>query len=209
VLHKRQLWTILAIAVIVALVAGGVLWRQTALASPEPRNAAQPPPIPSGYYWHYAVKFVCGLQDPDPAGAGLGEPVVKPGNYATEINIHNPNYMNANGVVIFKKTVVLVEGSAVRREPEVSGPNGFAEVLLQPDFATLDDCNAIWMMSHPGQPIPPVMPTFIGFLIIFSRVDLDVVAVYTANSWQQPGALPDGGISQDVETVAPKRVRIP
>lgn len=208
-LHKKQLWIILAIAVIVALVAGGVLWRQTALASSEPRNAAQPPPIPSGYYWHYAVKFVCGLQNPDPAGAGVGEPVVKPGNYATEINIHNPNYVNANGVVIFKKTVVLVEGSAVRREPQVSGPNGFAEVALQPDFATLDDCNAIWMMSHPGVPPPSPMPTFIGFLIIFSRVDMDVVAVYTANSWSQPGALPGAGIAQDVETVAPKRVKVP
>ncbi len=208
-LRKKQLWAILAIAVIVALVAGGVLWRQTALASSEPRNLAQPPPIPSGYYWHYAVKFVCGLQDPDPAGGSVGEPVVKPGNYATEINIHNPNYINANGLVIFKKIVVLVEGSDIRREPQTAGPSGFAEVLLQPDFATLDDCNALWAMSHPGTPLPSPMPTFIGFLIIFSRVDLDVVAVYTANGWSQPGALPGGGISQDVETVAPKRVKVP
>lgn len=210
-LQKKQLWVILAIAVIVALVAGGVLWRQTALASTVATGSAQPPPIPAGYYWHYAVKFVCGLQDPgDPAGLG-GEPVVKPGNYATEINIHNPNYMYPNGIVIFKKTVVLVEGPNVIREPQSAGPNGFAEVHLLPDYATLDDCNAIWMMSHPGTTLPSPMPTFIGYLIIFSRVDMDVVAVYTANSWNPAGVPATNyyGISQDVETVAPKRIKVP
>ena len=208
-LQKKQLWVILAIAVIVALVAGGVFWRQTAVASTVATGSAQPPPIPAGYYWHYAVKFVCGLQNPDPTGAGVGEPVVKPGNYATEINIHNPNYLYPNGIVIFKKTVILVEDTMIAREPQTAGPTGFAEVHLLPDYATLDDCNAIWMMSHPGTTLPSPMPTFIGYLIIFSRVDMDVVAVYTANSWSQPGALPDGGISQDVETVAPKRIKVP
>src|SRR3954464_2373605 len=45
-------------------------------------------------FWSYAAKFVCGEQLTDQAGQPIvGEPAVKPGNYATEINIHNPHYL--------------------------------------------------------------------------------------------------------------------
>ena len=44
---------------------------------------AQPAPITS----QYAVKFVCGTQRPIPGLTAPAEPPVKPGNYATVINI--------------------------------------------------------------------------------------------------------------------------
>jgi hypothetical protein len=51
-------------------------------------------PVPGPYV--YAVKFVCGYQPPLPHTGKFGEPVVKPGNYATDINIHNPQTQPQN-----------------------------------------------------------------------------------------------------------------
>jgi hypothetical protein len=54
---------------IMALTGAGSVWAQTA-----------PPPV-------YPVKFVCGTQVPVPGLTSPSEPPVKPGNYATTINI--------------------------------------------------------------------------------------------------------------------------
>jgi len=144
-----------------------------------------------------------------PTGAPiLGEPPVKPGNYATEINIHNYNYRD---IKIHKKLLVMVKGDEVAREPKVTGPGPFTSVPLGPDTATLDDCNAIWEMAHtpPAGPNPPIT---IGYLVILSPVDLDVDAVYTAavyNKVAGANVAQAAGISIDVERVAGKRVFVP
>jgi hypothetical protein len=59
-----------------------------------------------GYLWSYSVKFVCGYQPPLLSGAAVGESVVKPGNYATDINIHNYNFKSTT---IKKFVIVLVD----------------------------------------------------------------------------------------------------
>ena len=49
-----------------------------------------------------------------------------------------------------KKLLVLVEkGEVVGREPDIvrPDPERFASVVLTPDSATLDDCNALWKMA--------------------------------------------------------------
>ncbi len=64
-------------------------------AAPQTVAAAADQVAPNGaYMWNYSVKFVCGRQQPiDIPGTNAGgEPPVNPGNYATEINIHNYAY---------------------------------------------------------------------------------------------------------------------
>src|SRR5689334_20844227 len=117
---SRQPWLVgvLGLALAVTLVLVGAALRQGAGASPAP-----PAPVAVSY-WSYTAKYVCGLQR-DAGADQQGEPPVKPGNYATEINIHNPNYKIglANALTINKKVVALVrDGQAIGREPETAGP---------------------------------------------------------------------------------------
>ena len=163
------------------------------------------------YVWSYAAKFVCGFQDINAAGViAPGEPVVKPGNYASEINIHNPNY---RPVPLRKKFLVLVnqtnpQNPLIVREPQQVEPMRIITMTLGPDFATMDDCNNLWHIVYPAVTPPTPMPVFIGYLVILSPLELDVDVVYTANA---PGSLTVAptGVSIDVERVTGKRVFVP
>jgi hypothetical protein len=150
----------------------------------------------------YSVKFVCGLQRPSQEP---GETVVKPGNYATEINILNP----FEGRSPIRKRVILLvdEGKAIGREPEQQGPRGFDSIVLAPLFATMDDCNRLWTLTHPGAALPSPMPLTIGFLVLESLRELDVDAVYTTATPGFPGTL-NQGISIDVERVPVRRLPV-
>ncbi len=179
-------------------------------AAPEAAPAAQIA-THGQYAWSYAAKFVCGYQrTTGSAQPAPGEPVVKPGNYATEINIHNPAYKQ---VPLRKKFLVLVNQSnpqnpLIVREPQQVEPTKYMTMTLGPDYATMDDCNNLWAIIYPGVALPSPMPVFIGYLVILSPLELDVDAVYTANA---PGdlAIAPTGISIDVERVTGKRVFIP
>jgi hypothetical protein len=210
----RKIWIPLLSLGIVALVVAGLIFVRpltiaNASVSPSADQAVPNSPAVTGtYYWSYAAKFVCGYQSPTPpAGTQLvGEPVVKPGNYATEINIQNPNFKL---VPLIKRIIVLVDGNVVIREPQTVGPSGSAAIELNGDFSTLDDCNGLWAIIHPQLPLPtPVMPLFIGYLVILSPLDLNVNAVYTANAPGVAGSQPTG-ISINVLTVTGKRVFLP
>ncbi len=134
--------------------------------------------------YSYAVKFVCGfnksnlgtLTDADATPGG--ENVVKLGNYATDVNIYNPN----NDIEIKKKALILVkEGSPVGREPKVVVPNTPGTSIGLPTCsATYDDCNEILRLAGVNV-APGTLPgLYIGFLVIESEVELNVTAVYTA-----------------------------
>jgi hypothetical protein len=152
----------------------------------------------------FAVKFVCGFQPPI-TGATGGEPPVKPGNYATEINIHNYMFQQ---VAITKRVLTLVHlGQPVGREPLVRIPLVTDGVLLPSEGATMDDCNRIWALLFGGAP-PNPMPLLIGYLTVLSPVDLDVDAVYTALAPGNAGALGQG-ISEQVVRVPGKVVTVP
>ena len=130
--------------------------------------------------FQYAVKFVCGKSPVQ------GQPqVVATGNYFTAINVHNP----VNDTVTFRKKI------AVALPNEKAGKvSGFFDVALKADEALEIDCGDIYahMQMH---------PTFLkGFVVIESKTELDVVAVYTA-----AGA--SGQVeTMDVETVQPRRL---
>ena len=157
----RKIFMIVGLAVLfvgAVLVVSLISVRQSARSAaglpPEaaaPAAAAEQVTVTGNYYWSFAAKFVCGVQSPLVPGANNsvpGEPVFKPGNYATDISIHNPNY---RGITIKKKLLILVGtnatgGDLIVREPQTAQPTPFITVDLGPDGATMDDCNALYFM---------------------------------------------------------------
>ena len=166
-----------------------------------------PPPL-DRTYWSFAAKFVCGQQTADQAGQPIaGEPVVKPGNYATEINIHNPHYLGP--IQIRYKGLLLVDrGVPVARAPAAAKPGTFTPLQALPDDgATMMDCNGIWNLLNPGTTPPSPMPLTIGYLVIVSPANLDVVGVTTATTANSN--LEPAGIAIQTLAVEGKRVLIP
>jgi hypothetical protein len=187
-------------------------WVLPAQAAPAEAPASAPAQqvTPNGaYLFNYSVKFVCGIQRQDTT---VGEPPVKPGNYATEINIHNYQYREQR---IFKKVLPLVGVNAagaqlLAREPKTVTPVKLDTVVLPPDGATMDDCNRIWTLM--GTPPAANMPVTIGHLVILSRVDLDIDVVYTAQAIEPvPGTNTFRALNTDIEVerVPGKRVFVP
>ena len=137
----------------------------------------------------YAVKYVCGTA-PD---CGCDEATVRPGRYATDINIHNPSRNTA--AVSKRVTPTVTAGIGVGREPRLQKPVGTDRIKLPSHAATMDDCKRLAEL-HYGAPAEGNLPLTIGFLEIVSTQELVVTAVYTAT-----GA--DGHLTMDVETVQP------
>jgi len=139
----------------------------------------------------YAVKFVCGTQ----ADCGCDCAPVRPGTYATEINILNPKCKEAT---IVKRVVPLVFAGAVTgREPAIANARSTEEIVLPSGAATMDDCCRIAELLYGGVPGSPMPPT-VGFVEIVSDVELHVTAVYTSSDLQ------GNGLSFEVETVPGK-----
>jgi hypothetical protein len=139
----------------------------------------------------YSVKFICGVQ---PECECACTPV-RPGAYATEINIHNYKCHEAD---VEKSLIPLVLASAaVGREPRVAKRRIVDRIKLPSDSATMDDCCRIAEMLLGAPPTSP-MPLTIGFMEIVSNVELSVCAVYTASD------LKSNSISIDVQNVAPR-----
>lgn len=138
----------------------------------------------------YSVKFVCGYNNsnvgtvfnPDGSLKATGEPSVKFGNYATEINIIWPEIYIPGPAFVFKHLMVLVDrGIPVGREPRVVSSLPYADsVQLGSLQGTMDDCNRIAELLWGAVPSP--FPLTIGYLTITSTHEIDVTAVYTAEA---------------------------
>jgi len=181
----------------------------------------------------YSVKFVCGYNPTNVgvllSGVSAGEPPVKFGNYATEINIVWPEiYLTdpagpyGDRVHIFKHLVVLVDGGKpVGREPNVAPPKQYVDsIQLTTLSATMDDCNRIAELYWGTVPTP--FPLLIGYLVLTSTLEIDVNAVYTSqacsNWFQSPtkldcldssGKPASVSSSIDVERIPGRRLIIP
>ncbi len=106
----------------------------------------------------YAVKFLCGN-----AGSGL----VARGRYFTVINVHTPT----EDQIEFEKKFALPG-----QEPEQAGPiSNIFSTVLGPDEVLEIDCRDIFDHTNPisGTPFRE------GFVLITSKVELDITAVYT------------------------------
>jgi hypothetical protein len=143
----------------------------------------------------YSVKFVCGY-NPTNLGVSLsgsseGEPSVKFGNYATEINIFWPElYLFDQTNFVFKHIVLFVDkGVPVGREPKVAEAKQYIDAIqLKQMTGTMDDCNRIAELLWGAAPTP--YPLTIGYLVLTSTHELDVTAVYTAqacSNWVNTG----------------------
>jgi hypothetical protein len=135
----------------------------------------------------YSVKFVCGYNDTnlglDATGKQAGEPPVKFGNYATEINIGWPEiYVGERKVFIGKHLIVLVDkGKPVGREPNSIPAKQYIDTIeLSGLSATMDDCNRIAELLWGAVPTP--FPLTIGYLVLTSTHEIDVTAVYTSQA---------------------------
>ena len=181
----------------------------SATAVPTTTTTPTATPNPLGLpFWSFAAKFVCGEQLADQAGQPIaGEPAVKPGNYATEINIHNPHYLGP--IQIRQKALLLVDrGAPMGRAPATAHPLAFSPLFaLSDDGATMMDCNGIWELLNPGTTPPTPMPLMIGYLVIVSPANLDVVGVMTATT--STSNLEPAGIALETVAVEGKRVLIP
>ncbi len=129
-------------------------------ATPTPAATVLPP---QEFLRTYSAKFLCGTFTGDVEGA------VKPGNYATAINVHNLQ----DEPLEFTKRAVL---SSREDEPR-SPPTSPITLTLDPDEALEIDCPDIRQLLG-----LPLGEEFIkGFGVIRSdSVEMDVVAVYTA-----------------------------
>ena len=102
----------------------------------------------------YAIKFVCGKTD------RVG---VAPGNYFTMVNVHNPG----------RETAVFLKKFAVAFPEQKPGPvTELFKAALKPDNAFAVECREIMERTHSSGFVE-------GFMVIESKVELDVVAVYT------------------------------
>src|SRR5262249_31994349 len=114
-----------------------------------------PPPSPG---FEYAVKFICGATPATSPG------VVARGVYFTAINVHFPGKAS---VQFTKKFAIALPGEKAGRI------SPFFKAALKSDEAMEIDCPDI--MRHLDA------SGFVkGFAVIQSKVELDVVAVYTA-----------------------------
>lgn len=157
----------------------------------------------------YAVKFVCGSFLPKLSDDS--EFPVKPGNYLTAINVHNPNPTS----IFFEKTAVMLYRADDPPKPEQPMPPGKPiRASLKSDWGLEIDCTDIRKQLLEG--MAPGAPVFIkGWVVIevtgTSKMEprpLDVTAVYTSHGWLQSGKTPVyTGFAEDVEQILPKRIK--
>jgi hypothetical protein len=140
----------------------------------------------------YTVKFICGEQPECSCDCTS----VRPGIYATEINLHN--YHDVDVEVVKSVTPLTLAGAPVGREPRHSGPRAEHRIVLPAHSATMDDCCRIAEMVLGGKPGSST-PLTIGFLEVASTDALLVTAVYTVSN------LAADSVSIDVEQVPPVR----
>lgn len=106
--------------------------------------------------FQYAAKFVCGKPD---------SRVVAPGMYFTVVNVHNPG----------REETVFLKKFAVAFPNQKPGPvTKLIEAKLGADEAFAIECKEIMSRTRTSGFAE-------GFVVFESKVELDVVAVYTAS----------------------------
>lgn len=166
-------------------------------------------PVP-GYTYVYAGKFLCGEFDKfaDANKPAFVEGPVKPGNYQTVFNVHNPHFST---VTIQKKAVLLFAGDRAidQTEFEVPRPPGQLRIVtLKSDWGFYADCQDLRKVLLAG--MAPPAPTFIeGWFVIYSPVLIDVETVVTSHGFQrnfQTGMIEREGFDTELERIQPTRV---
>lgn len=143
----------------------------------------------------YSVAFLCGtLAGPDEATPEREGPV-KPGNYATAIDVHN--FMGEP--VAFTKKAVISNPQGQERG-KISAKR---EDKLRLDEALEIDClDIVRLFAGAASNLKFIK----GFVVIESKSELDVVVINTVRSVQRAGTSGVGlGVGLDVNYISPKR----
>jgi len=143
----------------------------------------------------YSVTFMCGQQQDDCCGCAP----VRPGRYATEINIHN--YQGKEAPVLKRAIPLVLAGAAAGREPNFKAPTTQEVIRLPAHTATMDDCCRLQELLFGAPPVGPI-PLTAGVLEIVSSVELAVTAVYTATDGD------DGTPSINVQQIVARTITI-
>jgi hypothetical protein len=111
----------------------------------------------------YAVKFVCGTQAPDVDLNAPAEPPVKPGNYATVINVEGV-LLGGGGLTIDQIVSLAGGGAAVGGSLTFTGPFVTQDITCT-DIARTSDSTG---------------PGFItGYVNLYAVAPVSITAVYT------------------------------
>ena len=121
----------------------------------------------------YAAKVVCGSSRQMQGAV--------PQAYMTSVNVHNPS--DSLGIILKSLVVTLPPGGQ-----RAVTPVRLAIDTLRPHAALATDCADLRQRS-PKQP-----PFFEGFVLLESRVSLDVVAVYTVAGGIDVVHVPERGV---------------
>jgi hypothetical protein len=123
----------------------------------------------------YSVKYLIGTQ----IECGCAPPPVRPGVYATEVNIHNTHDTE---VKVMKRMVPLeLAGAVLGRAPTASEARAREPMVLPPHGATMEDAQSLGRTLLGATP-DSSLPITIGLLEIESPVELAVTAVFTVSS---------------------------
>jgi hypothetical protein len=147
----------------------------------------------------YSVKFVCGEQ-PSPSPGPPAGPVVRPGYYATTINIHN-YHLNQDQTASIQKTAVIAIPEPPSPATIKSQVSNTAFVTLPPGQAFEIDCLDIFHLF--GKVPSPFIEGFVELRPTPTTAAfplLSVTAVYTS---QEIGTPVGGPVSIEVVPVQP------
>jgi hypothetical protein len=191
---KLVAMSLLIVATLLATAVTVVVFRPTAAG-----------PAPSQFI--YLAKWICNAPVPGvPFIPATAEDIgLVPGEYKTDINVHNPSFANSN-VTIKKKFVISQREFLFPQGGFVSakGLTAFASVVLGPDAAVFIDCFDIFATFR-QQGV--VLQTAKGFVAVIAPVsNLNVVAEYSSQSFNStstcvPVNCGSTGISLDVVTI--------
>lgn len=186
---RGRLFLLAALMSAMALIAGGAT--ATALQSLDREKPVGELDVanPEANPVQYSVKFVCGWLPPVPPDL---DQWLKPGDYATSINIHN----HTTGWVTGGARVALFFRAGT---PPPAATAALPFSIPRRTTATID---CVWIWAALG--VPP--GSFVeGAVHIGLSQPLSVWAVYTSQTHDDPnaGPGPSAGISIDVEQVFP------
>jgi hypothetical protein len=119
--------------------------------------------------FNYAVKFVCGTEIPQPSFTVPQEPLVKPGNYATLINIE---YLSTGTATDTMDWFVVVDAPYLFSRASQTGLD-----QLVPFQPTEFDCESIANLTGDTNAHPPFIS---GYLNIFLDRPAVITAVYSS-----------------------------
>ena len=187
----------MAFGVLALISAGSLFLARPSGAQPAKPGAASPAQPAVTTQIEYAAKFVCGIP-----GSEAQREAVKPGNYATAINIHNSNQLTTTAPINFTKHAILALPEGQNPIP----PSRAVSESFPSDFAMEVDCQNIRDILGPIAPPPPAFIKGVLVLLTPPPAALDVIGVYSAEA---PPKAPDGvptGMGLEILPILPRTI---